>query len=508
MKPNLTKKSTQNMAANNPSESRRRLLLAMFGAIGSTALTACGGGSDSTTIDTSSATSTTGSSTTSTTTTTTTTTTTAPTTVTLSELAGTPQWTAETHGKLATTALATNITTVFPNDKVKRIDIKIENANWLLMKSNLATLTATLGNSRVFTALDDPVTVPCSVFCDGIEWYKVGVRFKGNSSLYSANSGKLPLKLKFNEFEDNYTAIAGQRFYGFKTLHLKNGFQDTSALREHLVDDLFREWGVPSPHSAFYQIYLDVGDGTGAQYYGLYTIVEDVEDTVLKLQFSKSSGNLYKPDDDAGSFAAGTFVTSQLALKTNEDGATYADARALYTAINDTATYSSNRAAWKTALEATFDVPKFLQWLAANTVIQNWDTYGAMPHNYYLYANAANSGKLEWLPWDNNEAMSSNRQSLELNIATSTAWPLLYYICGDTDYKALYTSYVGKFAREHFNSTALNTVIDTRAALIKSAVISERSGYTFTSSSAFTTAIAALKTHVASRQQAALTFAG
>jgi hypothetical protein len=495
MTKNPTPAQPRYIDANKTSEHRRRFLLALAGLMGSSVLVACGG-EDSVTADSGSAVSSSGTATVN------------GDGVTLSTLSGTPQWTAATHGKLGVAALAANIDTVFPNDSVQRIDIKIENANWLLMQSNLAALTATLGNSRDFTSLDDPVTVPCSVWCGGIEWYKVGVRYKGNSSLYNANSGKLPLKLKFNEFEDDYPAINGQRFYGFKTLHLKNGYQDTSALREHLVDDIFRNWGLASSHSAFYQVYLDMGDGNGAQYWGLYTVVEDVEDSVLKLQFTDNDGNLYKPDDDAGSFAAGTFDTDELALKTNEDGATYADVQALYTAINDTATYNSDRTAWKTALEAVFDVPKYLRWLAANIVIQNWDTYGAMPHNYYLYANADNGGRLEWLPWDNNEALSNNRQCLPLNLASSTAWPLIQYIGGDSEYLAQYTTYVGEFANSYFNSTALDAVIDARAALISNAVTSERSGYTFTSASSFTSAVTALRTHITLRQQAALAFAG
>ncbi len=474
-------------------EGRRRVLRAIAAVLGTGVVVACGGG---------------GNNSTDTTTTTTSSTTVTAEGVTLSPLDGTPQWTAATHGKLSTSELAANLATVFPGDQVQRIDLQIENSNWLLMQNNLVYLKAILGNSRDFTSVEDPVTVPCSAFVDGVEWYKVGVRYKGNSSLFDANSGKLPLKLKFNEFEDDYPAIDGQRFYGFKTLHLKNGYQDSSALREHLVDDIFRDWGLASSHSAFYQVYLDVGDGNGASYWGLYTVVEDVEDTVLKLQFTDDDGNLYKPDDDAGSFAAGTFDTDELALKTNEDSATYDDVRALYAAINDAATYSSDRSAWKTTLESVLDVPIFLRWLAANTVIENWDTYGVMPHNYYLYANADNGGRLEWLPWDNNEAMSSNRPALALGLGSSTAWPLIYYISRDIDYMAQYKSYVSEFASDIFNSARLDATIDARAALVRSAVLSERSGYTFTSASSFTTAVAALKAHVATRNLAALALAG
>lgn len=40
-----------------------------------------------------------------------------------------------------------------------------------------------------------------------------------------------------------------------------------------------------------------------------------------------------------------------------------------------------------------FDVDGFLRYLAVNGIIQNWDTYGRMVHNYFLY-NAPETGKL------------------------------------------------------------------------------------------------------------------
>ncbi|PKL59193.1 MAG: hypothetical protein CVV33_09090, partial [Methanomicrobiales archaeon HGW-Methanomicrobiales-4] len=40
-------------------------------------------------------------------------------------------------------------------------------------------------------------------------------------------------------------------------------------------------------------------------------------------------------------------------------------------------------------------------------VIQNWDTYGSMAHNFYLYTNPEN-GLITWIPWDNNMALQNN----------------------------------------------------------------------------------------------------
>lgn len=428
--------------------------------------------------------------------------------VSFSPLAGTPQWTPDTHGKLKTAAIRANLSKVFDGAALQRLDIAIEHGNWQLMQSDLAALHADLRKTKSMYLLDDPVTVPCALFHGGREWYKVGIRFKGNSSLYAANSGKLPLKLKFNEFEAQYPAIAGQRFHGFKALHLKSNFRDASLLRELLADDLLRAWGMACPHAGLYQVWLDVGDGNGPGYHGVYTVVEDVEDTVLKTQLGNDDGNLYKPEDSAASFAAGSWNAAQMRLKNNKDGAAYRDVLALYTAINDSAAFDANRGAWKAALEAAFDVPRFLRWLAANTVMQNWDSYGNMPQNYYLYADPANAGRLAWLLWDHNEAMASHKRALDLSMSgVTSAWPLLHYITRDAAYFAMYKAHVAEFADRHYRSPALDNVIDTHASLVRAAALSERAGYTYTSASRFDSAVIALKAQVAARHAAALAFA-
>ena len=424
-------------------------------------------------------------------------------------LDGIPQWTPDTHGKLTTAAIRDNLSRVFNVAALQRLDIVIDHANWQLMQSDLAALRAELRKTKNAYALNDPVTVPCALFHGAREWYRVGIRLKGNSSLFTANSNKLPLKLKFNAFESQYPAITGQRFHGFKTLHLKSNFRDASLLRELLANDLFRAWGVPSPHAAFYQVHLDVGDGNGSGYLGVYTMVEDIEDTVLKTQLGSDSGNLYKPEDSAATFATGTWNTTQLGLKNNEAGANFSDVQALYAAINDAATFDADRGKWKAALEAVFGETRFLRWLAANTVMQNWDSYGNMPHNYYLYADPADADRLAWLPWDHNEAMVDDPRALDLSLIQATrAWPLLHWVSRDSGYLVRYKTLVAEFADSHYRSAALDNMIDAHAALIRAAALSERAGYTYTSPSDFDNAVRALKAQVAARHAAALAFAG
>jgi len=243
---------------------------------------------------------------------------------------------------------------------------------------------------------------------------------------------KLSFKLDFDEFEDQYPQIDDQRFYGFKKLSLKNNYNDKSMLREKVATDIFREVGIASSHAAFYTVYLD--HGYGPSYFGVYTMVEEVDDTVIDTQFSDNDGNLYKPDGDGASFAEGTFTEDVFVKKTNIDEADYSDIQSVFTALH-VENRITDPEVWRTNLETVFDTDTFLKNLAVNTVIQNWDTYGRMTHNYFLYNNL-DTEKLSWIPWDNNEALQlGNREGslvLDFSDLSATEWPLIGYIYEDT----------------------------------------------------------------------------
>ncbi len=278
--------------------------------------------------------------------------------------------------------------------------------------------------------------VPAEIFYNDKQWYRVGIRFKGNSSLqgsWQAGILKLSFKLDFDEFEDYYPQIENQRFYGFKKLSLKNNYEDKSFLREKVTAEIFENAGLAVSHTAFYELYVDHGDGP--EYFGLYTLVEEVDDTLIETQFSNGDGNLYKPEDTGASFVNGTFNETDFEKKTNEDDEDWTDIQDLFSALHDE-TRTSDPVLWRTYLESVFDTDVFLKYLAINTVVQNWDTYGRMTQNYYLYNNPDN-GKLTWIPWDNNEALQDGKMggALDLDFSNieSGAWPLIEFL-GSTDF--------------------------------------------------------------------------
>lgn len=410
-------------------------------------------------------------------------------------------WTSTSHSNEADP----DFDEIFPDNEVKRLDIVISSDRWSIMLADLTSLYGAFGTRRNGNSFADenPVFVPGDVFYEGKQWYRVGVRFKGNSSLastWSQGNLKLSFKLDFDEFEDDYPQIDNQRFYGFKQLSLKNNFNDQSFLREKVAGDIFKNAGLAGSHTAFYTVYVD--HGNGPIYFGLYTLVEEVDDTVIETQFPNDEGNLYKPDGDGASFASGTFNESEFVKESNEAQADWSDIQNLYSAL-----HASNRTTdaetWRANLEAVFDTDIFLKYLAVNTVIQNWDTYGRMTHNYFLYNNPENN-LLTWIPWDNNEALQTGNMggSLPLNFSglSSTQWPLIGYLYADETYRAQYDTYVEEVVNGVFDARTIQGTYSTYAALIEPFATSETNGYSFlTNSSQFQTAINTLQTHASQR---------
>jgi spore coat protein H len=352
----------------------------------------------------------------------------------------------------------------------------------------------------------DPIWVEAQVKFESKEWKNVGFRLKGNSSLsqaWAAGVYKLPFKLEFDQFEDKIAAVKNQRFYGFKEFSMSPGQGDNSLMRDKIVSDLLRDAGVPAARTAFYKIYIDFGDGL--KYCGVYTMVEVIDDSMVKNQFGEKTGNIYKPESNLTSF-----VEAQFEKKTNESAANFSDVKTFLSALNAN-TRTSDAVTWRANLEKSFDVNHFLKYLAINNSIVNWDAYGAMAHNYYLYTPKA-TGKLTWIPWDFNLSMGSSQPtsqqargrgvSLEMTEVASN-WPLIGFLADDPVYLAKYKVLVKEFNEKYLTVSRMTTIVDKEANLISAAVSQEVAPYSYLINTAsFTTAVNQLKEHVSTRNKA------
>ena len=421
-------------------------------------------------------------------------------------------WSANTHSN----DVDPNYTEVYEdNGSVRRLDIVFDPSDWALMLEDMSGLFGTFGQGGGGPGGggpgggfpdENPIFRPAEVYYNGLQWYKVGARFKGNSSLsFSWRNGvwKMSFKLDFDEFEDEFPEIENQRFYGFKQLSLKNNFDDESQLREKVAADIFRESGIPSPRTQFYEVYVD--HGSGPIYFGLYTMVEEPDDTLAESQFSNDDGNLYKPDGNGATFSNGSFNQNHFVKQSNENNSDWSDILSVFEALHSN-NRTTNPELWRTDLESVFDVNGFLNYLAVNTVIQNWDTYGRMTHNYYLYGNPDNNNKLTWIPWDNNESLQFGKMggSLPLNFSgVSNNWPLISYLYADQVYRNIYDNHVANVISGPFETSYIQSIYSQYSSLIESSATNEQQGYTFLESPAdFQAAVSSLNNHAQSRSNA------
>lgn len=447
--------------------------------------------------------------------------------------------------------------TVFPSDRVNQIKLSIGREDWQAMLTDMTALFGArgtggglgqgnaggarqggmppgqmpggggAGGNMGLANTKKPMWVAGDVSFNGKTWSKVGIRFKGNSSLRSSwgtGSDRMPFKLDFDQWEDKFPEVEDQRFHGFKQLSLSNNVGDNvTNMRESLAYDVLEAAGLPAAHTAFYEVILDRGEGEASL--GIYTVIEVVDDTMLKRVFGEDEGNIYEAEGSAASLAAGVAANlkNSFQKENNEDAADWSDIERFHSTLHSEKR-TSDQAGWRRELEAVFDVPVFLEWLAVSAALQHWDTYGGMTHNYYLYNK---DGKLTWISWDHNFILGAmggggnpnqnaaqpnaannagamagggmggrSNTSLDKKEVSGASWPLIRFLMDVPDYYAGYRRYLAETISGPFNAAAMQSKYERWAALL--APYAEKQG----NGAAFQAAVQSLVQTTKTRNQA------
>ncbi len=159
--------------------------------------------------------------------------------------------------------------TLFDTSRVHTIDIVIDDWDAFIETCESETYSA------------------CSVVIDNEAVKNVAIRGKGNTSLSTVKtmgSQRYSFKIEFDQFED------GKNYHGLDKLSLNNIIQDNTYMKDYLAYRLMNEFGVDSPLCSFVYVTVNGED------WGLYLAVEGVEDSFLQRNFSRDTGELYKPD--------------------------------------------------------------------------------------------------------------------------------------------------------------------------------------------------------------------
>ncbi len=425
-------------------------------------------------------------------------------------------WTEESHCKGATP----NYELLFDETEVKRLDITLNSGDYDEAIGELDGLLggfgSGIGDPSNPTPERKPMYIPATIDYEGNTWTDVAMRYKGSSSLtFSWRQGvaKLAFRLHFDKFADDVPELENQRFFGFKKMTFANGFDDPSLIREKISYDILRESGIAVASSAFVRVFVDHGEGP--VYFGLYTMIEDPSDAMLDQNFTDGSGNLYKPEGPGADWTE--FNEEGFKQKTNKKTPDWSSIEAAIAALHADRSTPED---WRAGLEATFDVRGFLGWLAVNQAMLNWDTYGRIAHNYYLYSDPSQNGKLTWIPWDQSESMrdrsglipaAQGADSVMLD-ELDAQWPLIRFLLDDEVYRQFYVDELESILEGAFSVQRVQAKLNAYHDLVAPYAVGpdgEAGLYTFLRPpSVFTTSLTAgpnaLGPHVEARHQAVL----
>ena len=301
-----------------------------------------------------------------------------------------------------------------------------------------------------------------SVEIDGDFIDSVGVRQKGYFSNWGSEGLKEPLKIDFNEY------VEGTKYDGLKKLNLQNGFSDPSMMRDALAYRFMRDAGVAAPRTSYAKVYLN------DTYWGLYVVVEQVDDRFLKNSFENSNGNIFKCIDNTNLDWQGSVKINyedEFELKTNEELDEWNEFIDLVRKVNDEDEFEDS-------ISTVLQMNNYLRVLAADVIMYNWDSYYDHGRNFYIYYDSTASA-FQWIPWDYNLAFSNTETNI---VVDYDGWmaeekPLIMNVMDSEIYREQYFNHLCVLLEEYFTLENLENYLDDTKALILDALTEDPNKY-------------------------------
>jgi hypothetical protein len=316
-------------------------------------------------------------------------------------------------------------------------------------------------------------TVQADLEFAGAPFPAVSVRYKGNGTFMSSrNTLKRSMKLDLNDH------APGRNIGGATKLNLHTCVTDPSWMNEVLSHKLFRDAGVPAPRTAYARVEVSVPGKYQHQCLGLYSIVENVDNSLAQDRFGTKKGALFKP------------VTRQLFEDLGDDWTAYRQIYDPKTPVSDEETgrviafsklvSHASDAEFAARLGGFLDLDAFARFMAVTTWLSTMDSILGVGQNFYVYLHPK-TGQFQFIPWDLDHSFGQfgmvGTQEQRENLSIRKPWDgsilLLDRVFKVEAFKRRYLDTMTEFQRTIFQPERIHSQVDQLHSILRPAIQEE-----------------------------------
>jgi spore coat protein H len=307
----------------------------------------------------------------------------------------------------------------------------------------------------------------------GRSFRDVAVRYKGNGTWLQSQGGvKRSMKIDLNRY------VKGQKLAGVATLNLHNCVTDASWMNEVLSYRLFRDAGVPAPRTAYARVYVTVPGQHDRRYFGLYSLVENIDEELLEDRYGTRQGELLKP------------VTPEPFTDLGDDWASYRQTYDPKTKMDRAAAgrvmelcklvSHADAATFRDRVTDYLDLDEVARFMAVTVWLSTLDSILGPGQNFYVRLAPA-TGKMQFLPWDLDHSFGQfpliGTQEQRENLSIAKPWQgerrFLERLFGLEAFQSLYRTHLREIGEKLWKPERLRTQVDQLAKALRPAVQEE-----------------------------------
>jgi spore coat protein CotH len=354
---------------------------------------------------------------------------------------------------------------LFRETKVWKVAFTVDQSQWKVMAPKYATPRSKAPHNDSGVEFD---WARAALSIDGRKFNDIAVRYKGNHTFrVGSGIGKVSLKIDLNKY------VKGQKLAGLGKLNFNNNVDDPGWMNEVLAFRFFRDAGVPAPRTSYAKIDFSITGASQHQYWGLYSVVEDVDSNFTADRFKVKGGLLLKP------------VTSTLFRYLGDDWSHYAD----YDPKNEPTEAQKKRLIefcrfvtsapdqeFAARLGDYVDLDEFARFMAVVASLADLDSILDYGKNFYVWLSPITQ-RFSFIPWDEDHTFGIYPGRIQRTLSITHPWlngnRFLDRVFAVPSFRASFMAKIAEYRKTILRPERIIAQVDEIAPAIRAAIEEE-----------------------------------